>query len=1055
MAFDRQPSTEQGHFGEEQMNRREFFGVTSLVPSGLTGWPRIIASMASFAATDCTVAHEFYVAPNGNDANPGTKSKPFASIIKARDMAREVSRPNRIWLAPGRYFNQGSIVLDERDSGLTIKGDGSGATAEVYGGVPVTGWERWKVNIWRAPVPKRTRFFNLIVDGKPATMAQTPNLGSGYCGGAQMISEDAISVPAAWRAYDFSDAQVAAFIGSGWFNEMRAVYSAQPDDKGVLKIDRGVGEMNPDRFIVRGVLEFLDEPGEWCLKHDEGYVYYLPKSGQPADHVIVRPTAERLLDIHGSSQWMPARDIKLENLSLIGSDFCLNWRLFPPDKTNSVPEELREGLIFGENVEGLKVSGCRILAAGHSGLFLNHYAQNCVIENCLIVQAGVNGIFLNGWDVGDGPFQSTLESYVNKGHRIENNFIYDCGKFIPTAAGIEMYQSGDTLITRNEIAQQARCAIMLRGVRWGMMPKEQYGRKLTFADYFDCIHTRDIKIIGNDIHNVCRNTDDFGAIESWGVGCDNLWENNDIHDIDHPNDWDSWGHALFPDDSSHYTSVRGNIIHHVFGGRLTGAIMLKNIGEVIENNVVVDCLLGRLVTFAPFIEPAWNMTLTHNIFVVDGVDERYDINQYTFTGMSSLGVKIPEGATGFQTADYNWITPRDPSNPNPLANDKIDLHSTFGPAPVKKLKPDWDITAADYQITSPKWFTPINTSKIGLRKDFPFDTLAVTRRGIGEIIQAEDYQRQHELRTSGGVGIYAMSAGSWAKYANIDFGSGSAAKAIFALEAPKSNSNPPKPFIRRYGLEAVEEIPFKGDGSVETIPAWEISNLYTELGKTGRELFNEPFPPETDIKAGEWSPYLAPVTSRQGITSKPGVVDFFVAKGEESRNACAYARASVWAQRDRYNATMTVSAANGVKVWLNGELIISADNPGTYSETKRCNIKAGWNTILVKVNQGANAGDVWFKLGMVASSCGHIVSLPGLPTDERTNASTDGILELRLDSPLGRRIGVLKAGQTSCAITRAAGIHNLYLVFPGNDIHLLNWFQFETGGSEILRNNRS
>ena len=63
--------------------------------------------------------------------------------------------------------------------------------------------------------------------------------------------------------------------------------------------------------------------------------------------------------------------------------------------------------------------------------------------------------------------------------------------------------------------------------------------------------------------------------------------------------------------------------------------------------------------------------------------------------------------------------------------------------------------------------------------------------------------------------------------------------------------------------------------------------------------------------------------------------------------------------------------------------MISADKEGTYSETHKGIIKAGWNTILVKVTQGADPRKFNFKFGTVASSCGHIVSLPGLPTEER------------------------------------------------------------------------
>ena len=70
-----------------------------------------------------------------------------------------------------------------------------------------------------------------------------------------------------------------------------------------------------------------------------------------------------------------------------------------------------------------------------------------------------------------------------------------------------------------------------------------------------------------------------------------------------------------------------------------------------------------------------------------------------------------------------------------------------------------------------------------------------------------------------------------------------------------------------------------------------------QTGKTGPELFDEVFPPEKDITAGQWKPLLGPATSRAGVTTAGGVVDFDVANGEEHANSCAYARASIYARR--------------------------------------------------------------------------------------------------------------------------------------------------------------
>ena len=1022
--------------------------------------------LAATAMAGSALAADFHVAPNGSDANPGTAKKPFATIAKARDAARESRSQNpesriqnAILLAPGRYFNDTPIILDDRDSGLTVKGEKSGAAAEIYGGVPVTGWEKWQGSIWRAPVPKDKRFFNLIVDGKPATMAQTPNAGSGYGGGVH-FSNGRITVPQAWRNYDFSDAQVACFIGTCWFNEMRAVVADKADANGSLPIlpcSGNFGGLNGGMSVVRGVLELLDEPGEWCLKHKEGYVYYWPESGAPADHLIVRPVSEKLLEVHGRTPETPAKNIAIRNVSLIGSDFCAAWELFKNENIdcNILTPPARQGLVFGENVDGLTVSGCRILAAGHSGVFLNHYAQGCVVENCLIAQAGVSAVYLHGWQIGTGPFKTLEESYVNKNNRIENCLIYDCGKFIPTIAAIGTYQSGDLLVARNEIAEQARCAFMVNGVRWGVMPKTQYGKKLVFKDYDDANHNRRVRVIGNDIYNVCRNTDDFGAIEAWGSGRDNLWENNAVHDLEHCQKWDTWGHAIFPDDSDPYMTVRGNIVHHFYGGRATRAIMVKNIEQVVENNLVVDCGINCPVTFGPYMEPAWEMTIRHNIFASTGeAGVPYgDMNDYCLTGKSYLDAIVPPGAKGIREVDYNWIVPKDPNHPNPLAEKyKVDLHSTFAPEPIKRLKPDWDIQAGDYEITpKPVWWQPIDCSQIGLRKDFPFDRLEVMRRTLGVKIQAESYQRRKDLRSRGGSFIYGMSAGSWTKYSDMDFGDGKAAKAVFQVDVPPAGETV-KPFIRRYGRETVEEIPFKGDKSVETITCWEVSKPYAKKGKTGPELFDEVFAPEIDPKAGEWQPILAGQTSKLGVIGAPGDIDFDVIHGENLENSCAYARASIYAPSGRTNATMSITCASGAKVWLNGALILATHTPGTIEETPKGVIKAGWNTILVKVTQDASPwkgattghGNFWFKFGTVASSCGRIIALPGLPTEERAEtAKITTAVEIRLDSPIGKVIGRLEPGKTECPVEKTTGIHNVYLVFPGAPVRSVDWFRFE------------
>ena len=87
-------------------------------------------------------------------------------------------------------------------------------------------------------------------------------------------------------------------------------------------------------------------------------------------------------------------------------------------------------------------------------------------------------------------------------------------------------------------------------------------------------------------------------------------------------------------------------------------------------------------------------------------------------------------------------------------------------------------------------------------------------------------------------------------------------------------------------------------------------------------------------------------------------------------------------------------------------------------------IQAGWNTILVKVNQNdasymprlERQGNFWCRLGFEqADRMGQALSTPGLPLDEKPAAkdSATGVaMEVRLESIEGPVIGVFHYGQT-------------------------------------------
>ncbi len=64
---------------------------------------RLLVVWAVLSVPFCAEAREVYVAKEGDDANPGTKEEPLASIPKAIEAMRGAG-PGTIWIGPGEYY---------------------------------------------------------------------------------------------------------------------------------------------------------------------------------------------------------------------------------------------------------------------------------------------------------------------------------------------------------------------------------------------------------------------------------------------------------------------------------------------------------------------------------------------------------------------------------------------------------------------------------------------------------------------------------------------------------------------------------------------------------------------------------------------------------------------------------------------------------------------------------------------------------------------------------------------------------------------------------------
>lgn len=92
---------------------------------------RLAVVCAIWGVTLSATARDVYVAREGDDANPGTKEKPLASIPKAVDAIRGAG-PATIWIGPGEYYLEKGLTLGAQHAGtaeqpLILRGTEAGA----------------------------------------------------------------------------------------------------------------------------------------------------------------------------------------------------------------------------------------------------------------------------------------------------------------------------------------------------------------------------------------------------------------------------------------------------------------------------------------------------------------------------------------------------------------------------------------------------------------------------------------------------------------------------------------------------------------------------------------------------------------------------------------------------------------------------------------------------------------------------------------------------------------------------------------------------------------
>jgi len=367
------------------------------------------------------IAKEYYVAQNGDDRNPGSLDKPFATIQKA---AKKLKAGDTCYIRGGHYHE--SIKLDRKhgkNKKAIIFKNFENEQVILDGSVELdVNWTLYKDQIYQARIDQH--IWQLFVDGISMCSARWPNGnwidGSIWDKTTSMTwpekagSSFGLHVDDELKGLDFDlSAGGIIIVNSGSFKTYTGFitdHKAGDDrftyDTSKAKVHFGY-KNKPNKFgyFLEGALGLLDTPGEWFYKPESGMLYLWPLTGQSPDEMEIKGKIQSYAFDVQNSDYIHLEGIdffgttvKLENSTNCTIENC-NF-LYPSYSkrmlSNLSPIDVTKVTVKREKDNARNTfRNCRIEYADGPALELNGTGN--LIENCYMHHIDYSCTYKGGW----------------------------------------------------------------------------------------------------------------------------------------------------------------------------------------------------------------------------------------------------------------------------------------------------------------------------------------------------------------------------------------------------------------------------------------------------------------------------------------------------------------------------------------------------------------------------------------------------------------------------------------------------------------------------------
>jgi hypothetical protein len=331
-------------------------------------WCGIKDSCASAGENNFSGEADLYVAVYGDDNNDGSKDAPFASLDRARQAVRKLSKNKNIVveIADGFYPVDNTIKFTSEDSGndkcTIIYKAAKGAHPVISGGEKITGsWSKatevnWLSNgltAYKTPLKRNKKLRAIYVNGDRADMTSKkikPSGKSGYYSVTRGQADwawnsrsgmaDAVIFPSnsPLSARTRNPQNIELDSSSTWARQIVCVDSLSSGNNGVvanLQMPYGAFAQNlgwgtayspTSENTVTNVFEWLSKPGEFYFDQAGSMLYYIPRKGENINEVeVVIPKLDTILEMRGNT---PLSSY-VQNITFDGITFAYSdWNLY-------------------------------------------------------------------------------------------------------------------------------------------------------------------------------------------------------------------------------------------------------------------------------------------------------------------------------------------------------------------------------------------------------------------------------------------------------------------------------------------------------------------------------------------------------------------------------------------------------------------------------------------------------------------------------------------------------------------------------------------------------